>query len=114
MAPRHMGQGSQLEYISQASSWYVFSIWQARLIATTSAWAVGSSVEVTSFMAEDITLPFLTITAPKGPPLPDSTFSLARSMAISIYWALYPSIFINIYSSYLYKLVLKPHSLIVA
>src|ERR1700756_4582718 len=84
MAPRHMGQGSQLVYISQPVSWCVFKILQAWRMAFTSAWAVGSLVLVTLFAARAIIFPSFTTTAPKGPPLPDLTLFTESSIASCI------------------------------
>lgn len=50
-------------------------------MATTSACAVGSLVDVTLFTPLAITFPSFTITAPKGPPFPFSTFAIERRMA---------------------------------
>src|SRR5207245_9431799 len=69
MADKHIGQGSQLVYKSQSSSWKVLSRRQASRIATISAWAVGSLLEVTSLQPRPTILLDLTTIAPKGPPL---------------------------------------------
>src|SRR6478672_11638426 len=69
MAPRHMGQGSQLAYISHPVNWNVCKCSQACRMATTSACAVGSLLEVTLLAPLAMISPFLTMTAPKGPPL---------------------------------------------
>ena len=53
-------------------------------MATTSAWAVGSAEEVTSLAPRAIILPSFTITAPKGPPFPEVTFSIESLMASRI------------------------------
>src|SRR5713226_1939811 len=50
-------------------------------MATTSACAVGSFVGVTRFVPSAMMRSALTITAAKGPPLPERTFSSARAMA---------------------------------
>src|SRR5689334_24956012 len=47
-------------------------------MATTSACAVGSFVEVTQFAPAAMMRPALTTTAAKGPPRPERTFSTAR------------------------------------
>ena len=46
------------------------------LIATTSACAVGSFVEVTLLAPCAMIFPSFTITAPNGPPFPDFTLSI--------------------------------------
>src|ERR1700730_10274031 len=50
-------------------------------MATISACAVGSLVRVTRFVPLAMMRPSLTITAAKGPPLPERTFSSASAMA---------------------------------
>lgn len=50
-------------------------------MATTSACAVGSFAEVTLLAPLPTICPPFTTTAPKGPPLPDATFSTERRMA---------------------------------
>src|SRR5882672_10609731 len=50
-------------------------------MATTSAWAVGSLSAVTQLAPRAIISPSLTMTAPKGPPAPLVTLSVARRMA---------------------------------
>src|SRR5438045_5714242 len=84
MAPRHMGQGSQLVYISQLFNWKVCNLPHACRMAVISACAVGSLVEVTTFVPSPTIFPSLTITAPKGPPLPEFTFSIASWIARAI------------------------------
>ena len=65
-----MGHGSQLAYKSQPERLNVFSFLHASLIATISAWAVGSFEKVTLFEPSAIILSSLTITQPNGPPVP--------------------------------------------
>lgn len=50
-------------------------------MALTSACAVGSFVAVTEFTPSPTMRPCFAITAPKGPPLPETTFSVANAMA---------------------------------
>src|SRR5947209_2195355 len=50
-------------------------------MATTSAWAVGSLLVVTRLEPTARTSPSRTMTAPNGPPRPDVTLSVAKSMA---------------------------------
>src|SRR5271165_6616482 len=76
-----MGHGSQLVYISQPLREKVPSAWQALRMALISPWAVGSLVVVTLFAPSPMIFPSLTITAAKGPPAPERTFSVASSMA---------------------------------
>jgi len=54
-------------------------------IAVISAWAVGSLLAVTLFTPVAITTPSLTMTAPNGPPAPESTLPVARLMAMRKY-----------------------------
>jgi len=63
-----MGHGSQLAYKSQLERLNVFSFLHASLIATISAWAVGSFEKVTLFEPSAIIFSFLTIIVEKGPP----------------------------------------------
>lgn len=81
--PRHIGHGSQDEYISQPLRSNVFSFLQALRIALTSACAVGSLLAVTRFTPVATTLPSFTITAPNGPP-PFLTLLSAREIASRI------------------------------
>src|SRR6266446_5410382 len=50
-------------------------------MATTSACAVGSFVDVTRFAPSAMMRPSLTISAANGPPLPERTFSSALAIA---------------------------------
>src|SRR5271154_4901966 len=81
MAERHMGQGSQLAKRVQSASWKVPRALQASRIATTSACAVGSQVEVTWLLPRPTTIPARTTTHPNGPPLPERTASSERRIA---------------------------------
>jgi hypothetical protein len=54
---------------------------QASRMATTSAWAVGSFVEVTRFQPRPTICPSRTMTAPNGPPSLASIFSMERRIA---------------------------------
>src|SRR5207253_10325446 len=56
---------------------------------TTSACAVGSFVDVTRFVPSAIISPFLTTTAPNGPPRLSRTFSTESSIArrINLSWS---------------------------
>jgi hypothetical protein len=63
-----MGQGSQVEYISQSERSNRPSFWEAFLMASISACAVGSLVAITRLWALAITFPRQAITAPNGPP----------------------------------------------
>tara|TARA_E500000331_G_scaffold230474_1_gene220673 strand:+ start:46 stop:315 length:270 start_codon:yes stop_codon:yes gene_type:complete len=78
-----MGHGSQLEYKSHPARLNIFSFWQAALIQTISACAVGSFDNVTLFEPSAIILLFLTMTHPKGPPLLFALF-IESSIALSI------------------------------
>src|ERR1700678_2644607 len=53
-------------------------------MATTSACAVGSFVEVTRLTPVATTWPLRTTTAPNGPPTPEVTFCVASSIAFCI------------------------------
>src|ERR1700758_2332895 len=53
----------------------------AARIALTSPCAVGSFVAVTEFAPSPTMRPSRTMTAPNGPPLADTTFSVARAIA---------------------------------
>jgi hypothetical protein len=64
-----MGQGSQVEYKIASGSSNVLSAKHPWRIATISAWAVGSLLEVTMSHPFPMIVPFETMTAPKGPPL---------------------------------------------
>lgn len=57
---------------------------QALRMAVISAWAVGSLDEVTWLAPVATMWPSRTMTAPKGPPLPEVTFSTASAMAFSM------------------------------
>src|SRR4030095_14565535 len=81
MAPRHIGQGSQLVYISQPCRVKEPSWRQAARMATTSAWAVGSLPDVTWLCPSAMTWPLRAMTAPNGPPRPARIFSADRAMA---------------------------------
>src|ERR1700683_5033107 len=50
-------------------------------MAFTSPCAVGSLVEVTELAPSPTISPLRAMTAPNGPPLPETTFSVARAMA---------------------------------
>src|SRR3974377_500735 len=76
-----MGQGSQLVDNSQPASENVLSALQAARIAQTSPWAVGSLVAVTMLAPSATIRPSRAMTAPKGPPLREITFSVASAMA---------------------------------
>src|SRR5712692_4147487 len=84
MAPRHIGRGSQVAYISQPVSWKAPSCLQASRMATISACAVGSFVEVTWLVPSAMIFPPFAMTAAKGPPFPDRTFSSESSMALAM------------------------------
>src|SRR5947207_4229348 len=58
-----------------------------------SACAVGSSVEVTTFVPSAKVALSRTTTAPKGPPRRALTFSIARSMARCMKWFCIPGYF---------------------
>src|SRR5438477_12124968 len=59
-------------------------------MATISACAVGSSVEVTRLVPSARTTPLRTTTAPNGPPRSARTFSMASSMARCMKWFCIP------------------------
>src|SRR6059058_1496973 len=80
-AARHIGHGSQLVYSSHPASTNVPSVRHAARIAFTSACAVGSYVAVTEFAPSPTIRPSCTITAPNGPPVAPSTFSVASAIA---------------------------------
>src|SRR5579875_669660 len=80
-AARHIGQGSQLVYSSQPVRAKAPRARAAARIAFTSACAVGSLVAVTELAPSPTISPWRTTTAPNGPPLPRTTFSVASSMA---------------------------------
>ena len=78
-----MGHGSQLVYISQPESLNVFNFLHASLIATISAWAVGSFEKVTLLEPSATIILSLTTTQPKGPPIPLALF-IESSIALYI------------------------------
>src|SRR5262249_53483430 len=64
-----------------SGSWNVPSSAQARRMATISACAVGSLLDVTSFQPSEMIVLFRTMTAPNGPPLFARIFSSASATA---------------------------------
>src|SRR5512140_2990699 len=85
MAERHMGQGSQVVYITHPVRSMVPSAFAAARMALTSAWAVGSVVGHTVLWVQDTTLPSLTTAAPDGE-LPAAIPSRVLAMACCMYW----------------------------
>ena len=83
-----MGQGSQLAKSVQSGNWNVERVLQASRIATISAWAVGSQVDVTWLLPRPTTAPARTTTQPKGPPRPERTPSTERRIASLIKFSL--------------------------
>src|SRR5665647_672131 len=80
IAPRHIGHGSQEEYMTQPLRSCVPRAAAAILIACTSACAVGSCPVTTLLPAREIMFPLLTMTAPKGPPC---SFMLSEAVSIA-------------------------------
>ncbi len=70
MAPRHIGHGWPVVWISQPSNEKVPNLAHASRMAVISPCAVGSFVPTTRFHPSPTMVPSLTITAPKGPPAP--------------------------------------------
>ena len=85
-AEKHMGQGSQVEYIVQPDKSTVFNILQASLIAIISAWAVMSVFFHTWLWTQLITRLLLIMHAPKGV-WPSRIPSFALFMARSIHFS---------------------------